>query len=273
LLSATVIPQNSTLDNYTIISFPQANGTYQIKVTSVDAFGNEDSGDIGSVTVDYYPLPPINLTVSVDVSNNVILTWQSNGNIPDNYVIYGNNGSGGTIDRSDLIATISGSLLTYTFNCAVGNWSFVVESKKNGVESVTLGIVSIVVPSSATPPPSPGIGGQITGLSLTTVNPAKVNIQFWWLYGNQATSFNVYSDNGTGVFNMTIPSWNFAVQGSTVQSFTTPTLLSGDVQKTFQFIVRSVNSGIEDGNNDVYSIFLDGYVPDPITNLVVDSVF
>ena len=31
--------------------------------------------------------------------------------------------------------------------------------------------------------------------------------------------------------------------------------------------------GIEDGNNDKYGILVDGYVPDLVTDLIVDSVF
>lgn len=258
---------------FEILSIPVQNGTYKIKVQSLDNKGNINTGVEGTVIIDFYPLPPVDLTISGDVLNNVTLDWNHSVNgAPDYYVIYSNSGYG-NIDRTTPLDTISGSLLTYTANLPDGNWKFVVESKKNSVESVNFKTVSIVLPLSAYIPPSPGLG-RVTGLVLSNVSVGKVKIDFYWLYGSSASKFNIYSDNATGTIDYDTPYATFNRQNKLIQTYTTDRLHLTDEEKTYKFVVRAcTSSDVEEENTDEYSIVVDGKAPDEIQDLTLGSIF
>jgi hypothetical protein len=269
---------NNAYKKYVLVSLPVPNGNYKVKVTSLDAKQNESLDAEGTVAITFTPLAPVNVVAEVSGSN-VIFTWETSvdGN-PDFYVIYGNDGTGSTsIDRSSPLATISGSLNTYTLPVANGNWSFVIESKKSGVESVTMNKVTVQVSTSATIPPKPGPSGSNvvtpTGLLLNNVSVGAVNISFLWLWGVQADTFNVYHDNGTGTIDYTSPKYTFARQNQLIQSYTTPQLIIVDGPVTYKFAVRAVLNGVDDGNKDEYTIDVDGKAPDAPIQLVLDSIF
>lgn len=272
---------NNSYQKFRVISFPVRNGNYIVKVTTLDSYQNENTGIQGTVAIGFSPLAPVNVRVSLS-GNNVTLTWSTSadGN-PDNYIIYGNGGAGSTSIVRTVLYTIAGSLNTYTFAVANGNWSFVVESKKSGVESVTMNKVSVMVPVTATIPPKAGVSSntnpngsvQPTGLMLANASVGKVNIQFLWLYGNQADTFNVYHDSGTGVIDYSSPKFTFARQNQLIQYYTTSQLIFVDGPTTYLFVVRASLAGVEEKNTDSYNISVDGLAPPNPQSLVLDSVF
>jgi len=276
---------NNIFYQYEVISIPLSNGTYKIKVVSVDDLKNENTGSEGTQIIDFFPLPPKNLEVSLS-GNDVTLSWEhSVDGAPDFYVIYGNNGSG-LIDKSAAIAAISGSLLTYTFTVVDGQWIFVVESKKNGVESDTLEIVTITVPVTAAEPPKPGLPGTsgpnapdiglfaVTGLVLENISVGEVKINFYWFFGSVAASFNIYHDDATGTIDYSVPKFSFSRLNGFIQNYTTSQLHSSDTNKTYKFVVRAVSQdGVEEKNTDEYEIDVDGVAPDNVADLQLDAVY
>lgn len=267
---------NNIYITYEIITTPVENGTYQIKITSVDNLFNEDSGVQGSIVIDFYPLPPIKVVASLS-GNDVTLDWQQNGqSAPDNYVVYGNGGSGNVIDRSNAIATVSGVTLTSTFTVANGSWDFVVESIKSGVVSAHTEVVHVDIPQETVVPPKPGPSSpeSLSGLNLRNVSVGKVELQWLWLHGAQAESFNIYYDNGTGVVDYVTPVYNVIRVNGLIQTFTTDQLHFTDEDKTYIFVVRAVSpDGVEDINEDEYPIAVDGKAPDDPIDLSLSTVF
>lgn len=267
---------NNIYRTYQVVTNPVPNGTYKIKVTLVDT-QNEDTGTQGTVVVAYIPLPPNNVSATL-AGNTVTLVWQASVDpTPDFYIVYGNNGSGDIIDRTAPIATLAGNILTMTFVVANGSWSFVVESRKNGLESVSLMLSSLTVPIASIVPPKPGPSGSsplaVTGLLLNAVSVGAVNISFLYLYGALADTFNIYSDNGTGVINYATPAFTLSRQNQLIQSYTTPQIRFIEGPTIFQFVVRASIAGNEEKNTDVYSISVDGTVPANPVGLVLDTVF
>lgn len=269
---------NNPYRTYEAISEPVTNGTYKIKISSQDVTGNVSSETESTVVVDFYPLPPVNVSVQV-VGNTVTLNWNhSIEGVPDNYYIYSNNGSG-LVDKDTVFQILSGSLLTYSFVAVDGEWKFVIDTFDNGKKSDNLQIIDIVVPNENYIPPSPGPNTQvtqnpITGLSLERISVGKVKISFLWLYGNSASGFNIYHDDGTGVINYSIPKFTFDRSLDTLQIFTTTALHDEDILKIFKFVVRAKTSyGIEDKNVDEYEISVDGVAPSAPVDLSLDTIF
>jgi len=262
---------NNPFWKYKIISIPVANGTYKIKICSEDDLGNINSGLEGTVVVSYYVLPPKNVAVTSS-GNTITLTWAvSTDGEPDNYVIYSNNGSG-NVDKTTPLVTISGTLLTYSKSVANGSWKFIVEAKKNGVESNTMNVVSVDIPLPV--PPKPGIPKGVTGLCLERVSIGKVKVSFLWPYGTEASSFNIYHDDGTGTISYSSPKFTFSRQTTLVQTYTTTKLHSLDSNIQYRFVVRAVNSdGVEETNTDEYLIEVDGVAPDNAEDLVLETIF
>jgi hypothetical protein len=269
---------NNPYMTYEIISIPVSDGTYKIKVISQDDLGNINSGVESTVVVDFIPLPPTNIFYVV-AGSNITFTWEHSINgAPDNYIIYGNGGSGSIINRSSPLATISGTLLTQMITVANGTWKFVIESKENGIESLTLDSIDITIPTSNTVPFKPGPSGpnqnKPTNILLENVSVGKVKVSFFWLHGNNASEFNVYHDGGTGVISYASPQFSFARQLTLVQKYTTTQLNSLDVNTPYQFVVRAKSpDGIIEQNTDIYLIDVDGVAPANATDLQLDSVF
>jgi hypothetical protein len=268
---------NNSYKTYEIISVPISNGTYKIKIISVDNLNNENTGVEGNILVDFYPLPPKDLAGSVS-GNNVTLTWNHSINgAPDNYKIYGNNGTGGRINKNTSIQTISGSLLTTTFTVTNGEWSFIVESYKNGKESDSFFIIKLTVPYTNVLPYDPGVPGNgsfaVTGLMLENISVGKIKISFYWFYGDNANKFRVYHDDGTGIIDYNTYKFEFDRQNKIVQTFTTSQLHYLDQDITYKFAVRSVNSyNKESKNTNEYEISVDGVAPNNVVDLILDTV-
>jgi len=280
LRTGTFIQLNGTYaspyDYYELITKSLINGAYKLKVISMDDLDNVNSGVEGTATVSGYALPPKNVAVTL-LGSNITLTWSHSVNgAPTNYKVYGNGGSGIVIDRTTVLSTVIGSLLTSTFAVANGEWLLVVESLTSSSESINLDTVSITVPVAATKPPSPGFGGKakITGLSLTRVSVGKVKVRFYWLYGSSAASFRIYHDDATGTISYVTPKFSFTRQNSYIQEYTTTALHTDDENKQFKFVVRSVTSdSVEDTNTDEYTIEVDGDAPDNATIISTESIF
>lgn len=266
---------NSTFNNpfwmYKVISIPVANGTYKIKICSKDDLDNMNTGVEGSVVVSYFVLPPKNVAVTSS-GNTITLTWEeSTDGEPDSYVIYSNNGSG-NVNKVTPLDTVLGSVLTYSKLVANGSWKFIVEAKKNGVESDTRNVVSVDIPLPV--PPKPGIPKGVTGLCLERISIGKVKVSFIWPYGTSASSFNIYHDDGTGTISYTSPKFTFSRQSTLVQAYTTTKLHSLDENIQYKFVVRAVNSdGVEETNTDEYLIEVDGVAPDNAEDLVLETIF
>jgi hypothetical protein len=273
--NTTLLFLNSSFNNpfktYELVSIPVANGTYKIKICSEDDLNNLNTGIEGTVVVAYYVLPPKDITITS--SGNVItLNWaHSIDGEPDNYVIYSNNGSG-NVDKVTPYATIDGSLLTYQTTVTDGTWKFVIEAKKNSVESNTMNVVEITVPYAI--PPKPGIPYFVTGLCLERVSIGKVKLSFLWPHGALASTFNVYHDSGTGTVDYTTPKFTFARQSTLIQVYTTTQLHVLDQNINYKFAVRAENSdGIEETNTDEYLIEVDGVAPSNAENLILETIF
>jgi hypothetical protein len=265
---------------YEAISIPLSNGIYKVKITSVDNYDNENTGTEGNAVLAFYPLPPKNLSGTVSGSN-VTLTWSHSINgAPDNYLVYGNGGSGNVIDRSIPLYVLAGSLLTYTFAIGNGQWKFVIESRDNGQDSKSLIFLPLSVPSASIVPPSPGPSNgdttlpPMTGLILENVSIGKVKVQFYWPHGNKASKFRVYHDNGTGTISYASYAYEFTRQNSLIQTYTTTQLIFTNTLTTFKFVIRAVTiDNVEDLNTDEYSIVVDGLAPDNVDTLILDSIF
>lgn len=271
---------NNSYATFEIITNAVANGTYKIKITSTDNLGNENTGIEGTVVVANYPLPPVNLeAVAGTVAlSDVTLTWEhSVEGAPDSYVIYSNNGTGTTIDRTSPVATISGALLTYVHTTPIdGDWRYVVESVVSGVESNSQNIVFVTVPYTEEAPEKPGPGGSlaVTGISLENVSIGKVKFSFLWIYGDNAANFRLYYDNGTGTVDYNTPLMTIARANQLVQTGTTDRLHVTNEEITYKFSVRAVNSaGVEETNTDTYSIVVDGLQPDDAIDLSLDTIY
>ena len=268
---------NNSFKTYEIISSSVPNGTYKIKVISVDDLYNQNTGVEDTVVVDFFPLPPVNLSGSV-TGSNVTLTWQHSANgAPDNYIIYGNGGSG-SIDRSTIIATVAGSATSHTFSVANGDWRFVVEAKEGTKESSSMFIEELTVPSTDTKPKEPGVPGTgpfaVTGLMLENISVGKVKVSFLWFHGTNASKFRIFHDDGTGTIDFGTHKFEFTRQNKMLQTYTTTQLHSVDQNVTYKFVVRSVSpDSIESENENIYQIDVDGVEPDDAVNLNLDTVF
>jgi hypothetical protein len=262
---------NNPFWNYELVSIPVANGTYKIKICSEDDLSNLNSGIEGQVTVAYYILPPKDVTIS-SLVNVITLNWaHSSDGAPDYYVIYSNNGSG-NIDKTTPYTIIAGSLLTYSNTFTNGTWRFVVEAKKNSIESNTMNVVEITIPFAI--PPKAGIPKTVTGLCLERISVGKVKISFLWPYGILASIFNVYHDSGTGVVDYSTPKFTFTRQTSLIQTYTTTQLHILDQNIQYKFAVRAENSdGVEETNTDEYLIEVDGVAPNNAEDLVLETIF
>ena len=268
---------NNPYFTYEATTFPMVNGTHKVKVKSVDNLENENTGTEGQVVIDYFPLPPVNLSYSVS-GNNVALTWSHpTDGAPTNYYIFGNGGLG-NLDKSFPLHIISGSLTTYTFAVTNGVWKFVVDSYKNGKRSDSYMLITVYVPSSSYIPPKSGPSGagllDKTGLSLSRVSVGRVKIDFLWLHGTNASRFNIYHDDATGVISYVAPKYSFSRIESLFQTYTTGQLHVTDDEKTYKFVVRAeTTDGVEEENTDEYSISIDGKAPDEIVDLDLGSTF
>jgi hypothetical protein len=262
---------------YEVYTKALANGTYKIKVTAVDKYENENAGVEGTEVIDVFPIAPPNVVGSVSGSN-VTLTWeQLETGAPDFFVIYSNGGSG-EVDKNVIYQSVVGSLLTKTFAVANGTWKFIVDSQTGARQSNSRFVVELSVPVSNTPPEKPGPGGDgdlnKTGLVLENISIGKVKIKFLWIHGDNAASFNVYHDSGTGTVSYASPAFSFNRQESEIQEYTTTQLHATSEIKTYKFVVRAVTSGgIEDGNVDEYSIDVKGAAPTLIEDLELEGVF
>lgn len=269
---------NNIYLKYEAVTIPLANGTYKVRVTTLDNLENESSYIEGTVAVSFFVLAPVDLEASVS-NNDVTLEWAHSVNgAPDNYRIYGNGGSGEDIDRTTPIATIAGNLLTYTFTVVDGDWKFVVESIEAGQESVNLYAAYATVPVENQVPDSPGVSNEspysVVGINLSNVSVGKVKISFLWLYGSSAASFRVYHDSGTGTIDYNTPAFTFTRQDSDTQEYTTTQLHSLDEDVTYKFVVRAVTSfGVEDKNTDSAEITIDGVAPDDPIDLSLSTAF
>ncbi len=271
---------NNIYRTYEIITIPVSNGTYLIKVTSTDNLGNENVGVQGSVNVNFYPLPPVNLvaTASSVILTNVTLTWEhSVEGVPDTYNIYSNNGSGNVIDKSTPLASVAGNVLSYVHTTPInGVWKYIVEAVDTGLESNNYNVAEATIPYTAELPNKPGPGGLLsaTGISLENVSIGKVKLSFIWIYGADAASFNVYYDNGTGTIDYNTPLQNITRVDQLVQTGTTVRLHSTNEEITYKFAVRTVSpDGAEEQNTDTYSIVVDGLEPDDAVDLTLDTVY
>jgi len=262
---------NNPFKTYELISTPMANGTYKIKIRSEDDLNNLNTGIEGTVIVAYYVLPPKEVTITSSV-NLITLNWSHSADgVPDNYVIYSNNGSG-NIDRTTPLATIGGSLLTYSDTFVDGTWKFVVEAKKNSITSNSMNMVEITIPFAI--PPKPGIPYATTGLILERVSIGKVKLSFLWPHGIMASTFNIYHDEGTGTIDYSAPKFTMARQGTVIQTYTTSQLHSLDENINYKFAVRAENSdGVEETNTDEYLIEVDGVAPSEAEDLILETIF
>ncbi len=271
---------NNSYRTYEIITIPVSNGTYKIKVTSSDNFGNENLGTEGTVIVSFYPLPPVNVTAEADtiILNRITLNWEhSVEGAPDTYNVYSNNGAGNVVDKSAPLVTVLGSVLTYVHATpSNGLWRYIVEAVDTGIESNSYNIAEATVPYTDEIPQKPGPGGLLsaTGVSLENVSIGKVKLNFLWIYDDQAASFNVYYDNGTGTINYLTPLMNITRLDQLVQTGTTGRLHLTNEDITYGFVVRAVSqNGVEETNADIYSIVVDGKEPDNAIGLSLDTVY
>lgn len=261
---------------YEVITKALPNGTYKVKVESMDNLGNRNVGIEGTQVISTFPLPPKNVEASVSGSV-VTLTWEhSSQGAPTNYKLYGNGGSGNTINRDVVLKLIGGTALTASLTLSDGDWKLVLEAVSGSKESVTQNIIEVTVPDTDLRPPRPGIPGQFqeTGLVLSRESVGKAKLAFLWLHGSLADSFDVYFDNATGTVDFVTPLDNFVRQAGTFQKYTTVQLHLTDDEKTYLFAVRAKNSlGNLDTNQDIYSIVIDGKAPDNASDLILGTVF
>lgn len=285
---------NNTLNNpilkYRVITMPLEGGTYQFKIRSLDDLNNINTGvDTNGTITDklWYPsLFAISDIIEATDDNDITFTWSPplGGLSVDNYIIYGNGGSGYTIDRGTPLATVSGSTFTATVEGLVdGTWFFVIESEASSVETVNYFTLKQVLPQGDDPgdpngPGEPAIDPfdadfQLPNVSLKNVSIGKCGIEFVWTFGNKASYFQVFHDSGTGTIDWGTYKFRFARQNKIVQSFVTAQILTADVNTTYKFGIRAESpSGVVGTNLQEFEVVLDGKAPNEVTDTTTGAV-
>jgi len=261
--------------SYSLVTEQLVQGTHKWEVQTKDNLNNTSDNVAGSVAIADYRLPPRFIAYSYVDRHHVNLTWTEPADtVPDNYVVYSNNGSG-SIDTGSHYDVLSGSTLEVEYNLEVnGTWKFRVEALRDGVESNTKYEVWIIVPKSAVAPPAVNDENKrFVSISAENVSVGKLKVTFVWLYGNAASSFRIYHDNGTGT--ISYGSYiEFTRQNGYVQTYTTGQIYSGSEDQEFLFVIRAVSSdSVEESNTVENSVDLDGVAPDEIEELAIGSTF
>jgi len=160
-------------------------------------------------------------------------------------------------------------------------------SQVTGDESENFDVQDVTLPSTSVKPPQPGLPATSdpnntldadnpfveTGLELTRVSVGKARIRFYWLWGNLATKFRIYHNNGSGDVDWVTHAYEFNRVDGIIQSYTTLQLNVTSVVQTWKFGVRAVNSNNQtDTNTDEYEIDIEGLPPDLIEDIVLDTV-
>ena len=115
------------------------------------------------------------------------------------------------------------------------------------------------------------VPASFSGVSATNVNAGKLKVQFIWIYGDLASKFRIYHDNGTGTVDYTNPI-EFDRINSIVQSYTTDQIYNGFDDKEFRFVIRSVSQfNVEDTNTVEHRVLLDGQPPEEVENLTINT--
>lgn len=260
---------------YRVITEQLATGTHLFKIKTLDNLNNQSGLVQGSVTISSYELPPRFPKYSYVDRHHIKLEWTEPATgEPDNYVIYSNNGSG-AIDTNSHFDVLSGSVTNVTYNLpSNGTWKFRIEAYNGGVESSTKFELHVVIPSSSVTPPSVFDKDQkIEALTAENASVGKIYFSFIWIYGNVASYFRLYHDNGTGVVDYSTYE-QFTRQNGIVQEFTTQQIYDGKEDKDFLFVVRAVSAdGVVETNTIEHSVTLDGVAPDDIEELTIGSTF
>ena len=278
---------NSIFNNpsvrYNIITVPLENGDYKFKVQSSDNLRNINDGVEATVNMQNRPYYPRNFVISNVSGNDVTFTWghPQGGLSVDDYNIYGNGGTGGTIDRTTALATVGGGVTTKTLSgLADGNWLFVIESVSGTKETVNYWAQAVTLPVEDTVPTIPGtyvdktppykqnIPGQMPqNVELSNISVGRCRITFLWVYGNEAKYFRIYHDGGTGTIDWNSYDYQYARQNGVVQSFITPQICTFKEDTTFKIGIRAeTEDGVIDDNTDEYEVILDGVASRDIDN-------
>jgi len=281
-----LLPLNSVYANpyvYFEIVTKQLNaGNNQFRIDTIDENNNENIGVPVSVSIPDRVIPPRFISASI---NNTIATLNWTHSVdgpPDRYSLFGTSDPSLAIDRGSEFngVSVDGSQTSMTFELATpGTYRFVVDSKIGTEYSDNFITVDITSPASSTAPPRIVNQISLTEIDIgqlqvyaTNVPTGKLNVQFMWIFGNQAASYNLYHDSGTGSVNFGLPI-NFVRQTSVVQNFTTDQISFHNVDTTFKFVLRSVTAdGVEDTNTFENEVVLNGSSPPSATSVVASTV-
>jgi hypothetical protein len=259
--------------HYQLITEQLAEGTHKFGIKTYDDLNNISGTQEGSVAIaDYRNFP--RYIYGGATGNTIKLTWllPADGE-PDNFLIYSNNGSG-DIDRTAPLHVIAGTLENYEFAVADGNWQFIVEALKDGVESTNYFKVIVDTPSSSISPPAINDPAN-SDLSIMAVNAntGKIRVSFIYPYGDVTKYFRLYHDDGTGIINYGSYT-QFAKTSGFLQDFTTEQVYFGVDNATYLFVIRAVSQDdVEETNTTEHQVELDGVAPDDVTDLTLGSTF
>jgi hypothetical protein len=258
---------------YQLITEQLSQGTHKFGIKTYDDLDNVSGIQEGSISIaDYRNFP--RFVFGGATGNTIKIKWtESVEGAPDNYLIYSNNGSG-VIDRTTPLYVLAGTLNTYQFEVADGNWQFVVEALKNGVESVNQFVVVVDTPSSTISPPSvTDLANSELSIMAVNASVGKIRVGFIYPYGSVTKYFRLYHDGGTGT--VSYGSFTqFTKATGFLQDFTTEQVYFGSANATFIFVLRAVSvDGVEETNTTEHEVLLDGVPPDDITELTIGSTF
>ena len=283
---ATLLPLNSVYANpfvYFEIVTKQLNaGNNQFRIDTIDENSNENIGTPINLVIPTRVLPPRFFTASITGTIATISWIHSVDGAPERYVLFGTSDTSLAIDRVSEFNGISvdGSQTSMTVELGTpGTYRFIVDSKIGTEFSDNFITVDITSPASATAPPRVINQISLTEIDIgqlqifaTNIPTGKLNVQFVWVFGDQAASFNLYHDSGSGSVNFGLP-YNFVRQTSVVQDFTTDQISSHNVDTTFKYVLRAVSAdGIEDANTFENEVVLNGSTPPNADSVIATTV-
>jgi len=280
---------NNPLFDFELITAPLVNGTYKFKVVSADNLGNENDGTEVSGAITQKLWYPTAFTISSVVGNVVTFTWAapSGGRTPDEYIIYGNDGSGYELNRVTPLATVASGTWSKAVTVGNGAWLFVIESKDGSGETENNYSISQTVPLANVSPLNVNDPGdqpiypmetnypttQLKNVQLRNVSVGKCEISFLLMNANNVSYFRVYHDSGTGTVDWGTYAYRFAKLDGFMQTFTTDRLFTTEEEKTYKFGIRAESAdAVVEGNLIEYDVIIDGKAPIEIQNPTAGAV-
>lgn len=272
-------------DYFDILSQPLANGTYQFKIESEDNLGNVNTGITQTVNINGIPLAPTDLSYEYLTGNTVRFYWSNpNNGLTPIYRLYskafestGTFDANSTYENKQYYMETSDTEITTTV--PDGMWYFYIDSVRSDDDTIKTDnrlYIYLVMPESNTIPEQVGVGSvyNVGTTYLENVSVGKVKFTFLWAYGNNADSFNIYSNNGSGDINYSTPAFSFSRINNIWQTFTTTQIHSSDEDILYKFAIKAVNShGNESTSVTEYEILVDGVPPDNGEILMMESRF